>query len=50
MIFLMTHPIFTPYYIPQIDMLSLWTLMFVTLDRRCEGPADNAAVLQPASA
>jgi hypothetical protein len=39
----MTHPIFTPYYIIPIDMLSLWTLMFATLDRRGEQPADNAA-------
>jgi len=50
MIFFMTHPIFTPYYIPPIDMLSLWTLLFATLDRRGEGPADNAAVLRPAGA
>jgi hypothetical protein len=50
LIFFMTHPIFTHYYILPIDMLSLWTLLFATLDRRGEGPADNAAVLQPASA
>ena len=50
LIFFMTHPIFTPCYILPIGMLSLWTLLFATLDRRGEGPADNAAVLQPASA
>jgi hypothetical protein len=50
LIFFMTHPIFTPYYIIPIDMLSLWTLMFATLDRRGEQPADNAAALQPAGA
>jgi len=50
LIFFMTHPIFTPYYILPIDMLSLWTLLFATLDRRGEEGADNAAVLQPASA
>jgi len=33
LIFFMTHPIFTPYYIIPIDMLSLWTLLFATLDR-----------------
>jgi hypothetical protein len=38
LIFFMTHPIFTPYYIIPIDMLSLWTLLFATLDRRAEGP------------
>ncbi|CAN7469832.1 hypothetical protein LJR220_004256 [Bradyrhizobium sp. LjRoot220] len=30
-IFFMTHPIFTPYYIMPIDMLTLWTLLFATL-------------------
>jgi hypothetical protein len=50
LIFFMTHPILTPYYILPIGMLSLWALLFATLDRRGEGPADNAAVLQPASA
>jgi hypothetical protein len=34
LIFFMTHPIFTPYYIIPIDMLSLWTLLFATLDLR----------------
>jgi hypothetical protein len=47
LIFFMTHPIFTPYYIIPIDMLSLWTLLFATLDRRGERPADNAAFPQP---
>jgi hypothetical protein len=36
LIFFMTHPIFTPYYIIPIDMLSLWTLLFATLDLRGE--------------
>jgi hypothetical protein len=36
LIFFMTHPIFTPYYIIPIDMLSLWTLLFATLDLRAE--------------
>ncbi len=48
LIFFMTHPIFTPYYIIPIDMLSLWTLLFATLDRRGERPAE--AFAQPASA
>ena len=34
LIFFTTHPIFTPYYIIPIDMLSLWTLLFATLDWR----------------
>ena len=39
LIFFMTHPIFTPYYIIPIDMLSLWTLLFATLDLRGERAA-----------
>jgi hypothetical protein len=49
-IFFMTHPIFTPYYIIPIDMLSLWTLLFATLDLRSEPAADSAAFPQPANA
>jgi hypothetical protein len=49
-IFFMTHPIFTPYYIIPIDMLSLWTLLFATLDRRGERAADGAAFSQTAKA
>jgi hypothetical protein len=45
LIFFITHPIFTPYYIIPIDMLSLWTLLFATLGLR----ADKSAP-QPASA
>ena len=50
LIFFMTHPIFTPYYIIPIDMLSLWTLLFATLDLRRERAADRAAFPQPAHA
>ena len=50
LIFFMTHPIFTPYYIIPIDMLSLWTLLFATLDWRRERAADRAAFPQPAHA
>ena len=46
LIFFMTHPIFTPYYIIPIDMLSLWTLLFATLGLR----ADKPAIPQPANA
>jgi hypothetical protein len=45
LIFFMTHPIFTPYYIIPIDMLSLWTLLFATLDWR-----GRAAFPEPANA
>lgn len=50
LIFFMTHPIFTPYYIIPIDMLSLWTLLFATLGLRDESPADSAAFSRPARA
>jgi hypothetical protein len=50
LIFFMTHPIFTPYYIIPIDMLSLWTLLFATLDWRGQRAADHAAFPQPANA
>ena len=46
LIFFMTHPIFTPYYIIPIDMLSLWTLLFATLGLR----ADKSAFPRPANA
>jgi hypothetical protein len=50
LIFFMTHPIFTPYYIIPIDMLSLWTLLFATLKLRDEVAADGPGLLQPAKA
>jgi hypothetical protein len=50
LIFFMSHPIFTPYYIIPIDMLSLWTLLFATLDFRSARAADKLAFLQPAKA
>lgn len=50
LIFFMTHPIFTPYYIIPIDMLSLWTLLFATLDLRGERVAESAAFPQAANA
>ena len=50
LIFFMTHPIFTPYYIIPIDMLSLWTLLFATLDLRRERAADRAVFPKPANA
>jgi hypothetical protein len=50
LIFFMTHPVFTPYYIIPIDMLSLWTLLFATLEARGEAAADRTSLLQPAKA
>lgn len=50
LIFFMSHPIFTPYYIIPIDMLSLWTLLFAMLDLRGEPAADRAASSQPVKA
>ena len=39
LIFFTSHSIFTPFYIIPIDMLSLWTLLFATLDLRGERAA-----------
>jgi hypothetical protein len=50
LIFFMTHPIFTPYYMIPIDMLSLWTLLFATLGLRSQQAPDKAAWFQPAKA
>ena len=50
LIFFMSHPIFTPYYIIPIDMLSLWTLLFATLDVRGQQAADRATVPRTAEA
>jgi hypothetical protein len=50
LIFFMTHPIFTPYYTIPIAMLSLWTLLFVTLDLYGEAAADKSAFRQPVRA
>ena len=46
----MTHPIFTPYYTIPVAMLSLWTLLFATLDLRGELAAESAAFPQPVNA
>lgn len=49
LIFFMTHPIFTPYYTIPIAMLSLWTLLFATLEPGARAE-DKPAWLQPAKA
>ncbi|MGH6711821.1 MAG: hypothetical protein ACREEK_22965 [Bradyrhizobium sp.] len=50
LIFFMTHPIFTPYYVMPIAMLSLWTLLFATLGPRGAAVADGPDLPQPAKA
>ena len=50
LIFFMTHPIFTPYYTVPIAMLSLWTLLFATLDLRGQTARDGLAAGQPVKA
>ena len=50
LIFFATHPIFTPYYIIPIVMLSLWTLLFATLLPRASLVAVRASVRQEATA
>jgi hypothetical protein len=43
--FFATHPVFTPYYIIPILMLSLWTLLFAAVFTR--GPARGSIALEP---
>ena len=50
LIFFMTHPLFTPYYIIPIAMLSLWTLLFATLFGLNRAAAESPVVAQPAHA
>jgi hypothetical protein len=38
LVFFATHPVFTPYYTMPMIMLSLWTLLFATLQMREEAP------------
>ena len=47
LIFFMTHPLFTPYYIIPIAMLSLWTLLFATLFGLNRAAAESPVVTQP---
>ncbi|SFP45226.1 hypothetical protein SAMN05216330_107266 [Bradyrhizobium sp. Ghvi] len=47
--FFMSHPIFTPYYVVPITMLSLWTLSFAQLLRPVEARAAASVRGQPAS-
>jgi len=50
LIFFMTHPVFTPYYMVPVAMLSLWTLLFATLIPRREVIGDSLALRQPVKA
>jgi hypothetical protein len=42
--FFISHPIFTQYYTIPISMLSLWTLLFATLETSDEGHRDRISV------
>jgi hypothetical protein len=46
----MTHPVFTPYYTIPVAMLSLWTLLFATLNPHRETIGDSLAFRQPVKA
>jgi hypothetical protein len=50
LIFFMSHPIFTSYYVMPIVMLSLWTMLFATLDHWAPKLADEVGVPQKAIA
>ena len=44
LVFFLSYPIFTPYYIFPIDMLSLWTLLFAMLELRGQAAWPQPAV------
>jgi hypothetical protein len=48
--FFLSHPVYTPYYMIPISMLSLGSLLFAELVPRGERAADNPAFRQPANA
>ena len=41
--FFLSHPVFTPYYIIPIAMLSLWSLSFASLTEPAELVDENLA-------
>lgn len=47
--FFLSHPVFTPYYVVPIAMLSLWTLSFARLSRPAELREAASAGCEPAS-
>ncbi|MCA6106438.1 hypothetical protein J6497_04115 [Bradyrhizobium sp. CNPSo 4026] len=49
LIFFISHPIFTSYYLMPIVMLSLWTLLFATLDHWAPKLACDVGLPQKAS-
>jgi hypothetical protein len=50
LLFFLSHPIFTPYYLMPLAMLSLWTLLFATLYQRADTARYGLAARQPAKA
>jgi 4-amino-4-deoxy-L-arabinose transferase-like glycosyltransferase len=47
--FFLSHPIFTPYYVVPIAMLSLWTLSFARLLQPAEAREAASVRREPAS-
>jgi hypothetical protein len=47
--FFMSHPVFTPYYTVPVAMLSLWSLMFASLNKPAE-MVDGALIRRAAGA
>jgi hypothetical protein len=47
--FFLTHPVFTPYYTVPVAMLSLWSLLFASLNESAE-VVDGRLVGQAAGA
>jgi hypothetical protein len=47
--FFLSHPVFTPYYTVPIAMLSLWSLLFASLEQKTEA-VDEHLVARAANA
>lgn len=48
--FFLTHPIFEPYYIVPLEMLSLWSLLYASLQQPAVLVAEGRALAQAAKA
>jgi len=49
LVFFLSHPIFTPYYIVPIAMLSLWSVSFAWLMQPAQAQQAAALRREPAS-
>ncbi len=48
--FFLSHPIFEPYYIIPLEMLSLWSLLYASLSQPTAAIAENPVLARTAKA